>query len=574
MDKGRTRMSTSTECRAGRWLSGVLLGLLSLLPLPGRADTVASLLGDFTINQYCGLKLDPDAVQVHLAVVFGQLPALRELHRADSNGDGVTTQEERDAYVATLAPGLAERLAVQVDGSAVALRAVRWTSSLPKEQTGFSMRIDIDYAGALPAASGNAARTLSFDNKNFPGRIGWHEIAIVPAAGLAVFDTNAFSTSLTGGLTDALQALPASGPLDERAIHLRFGPGPVPAGATPLAARDGTALPGPQATPTGSTQAGWLAAQTRRLIALISAPQVPWHVTLLALLAAMVLGALHALSPGHGKSIVGAYLVGSRGTPRHAVFLGLTVTVTHTLVVFALGLGTLFASRYILPERIFPVLSMLSGLLVLGMGLVLLAQRWQVFRRGWLWGGLTGTQGMVPAMAGHQHGAHPAHAHDPAHTHFHAAHGHDDGHAHGPGGGHAHDHADGHDHAPAGMHSHGGSMHSHLPPGANGEAITWRGLLALGVSGGLLPCPSAMVLLLAAVALNKTLFGLLLVVAFSIGLAMTLIAVGMAFLYARNRFESRLTSATWTRLLPMLSAAAITVLGALLCVGTLTGSPL
>lgn len=124
------------------------------------------------------------------------------------------------------------------------------------------------------------------------------------------------------------------------------------------------------------------------------------------------------------------------------------------------------------------------------------------------------------------------------------------------------------------MHSHGGSLHSHLPPGANGEAVTWRGLLALGVSGGLLPCPSAMVLLLAAVALNKTLFGLLLVVAFSIGLAMTLIAVGMAFLFARNRFASRLGSSPWTPLIPVLSAAAITVLGAFLCIGTFTAGPI
>ncbi|HEY5264279.1 MAG TPA: sulfite exporter TauE/SafE family protein, partial [Steroidobacteraceae bacterium] len=144
------------------------------------------------------------------------------------------------------------------------------------------------------------------------------------------------------------------------------------------------------------------------------------------------------------------------------------------------------------------------------------------------------------------------------------AHGHIDG-IHSHGGGSTHSHGDGT------MHSHGGgSMHSHLPPGTAGEKITWRSLLTLGISGGLVPCPSAMVLLLAAVALNKTLYGMLLVLAFSVGLAITLTAVGMAFLYARNRFRKPASGARWPHLLPVLSAATITVLGIGLCVGALT----
>ena len=112
-------------------------------------------------------------------------------------------------------------------------------------------------------------------------------------------------------------------------------------------------------------------------------------------------------------------------------------------------------------------------------------------------------------------------------------------------------------------------MHSHLPPGATGDKITWRSLLTLGISGGLVPCPSAMVLLLAAVALNKTAYGMLLVVAFSVGLAITLTLVGLAFLYARNRFRGAGEGGRWTHLLPVVSAGTITVLGALLCVGAL-----
>ena len=112
-------------------------------------------------------------------------------------------------------------------------------------------------------------------------------------------------------------------------------------------------------------------------------------------------------------------------------------------------------------------------------------------------------------------------------------------------------------------------MHSHLPPGASGEEITWRSLLTLGISGGLVPCPSAMVLLLAAVALNKTAYGMLLVVAFSVGLALTLTAVGLAFLYARNLFRGPRADARWPQLLPVFSAGLITVLGLGLCFAAL-----
>jgi nickel/cobalt transporter (NicO) family protein len=126
------------------------LAALALASLSVQADTVASLLGNFTVNQYCGLQLAADAVDVRYAVVFGQLPALRELHLADANGDGVTTQAERDAYVERLAPSFAEELKLVIDGSPVPLHATHWTSSLPTEQGGFSLRLDVEFSGALP----------------------------------------------------------------------------------------------------------------------------------------------------------------------------------------------------------------------------------------------------------------------------------------------------------------------------------------------------------------------------------------------------------------------------------------
>jgi nickel/cobalt transporter (NicO) family protein len=267
----------------------------------------------------------------------------------------------------------------------------------------------------------------------------------------------------------------------------------------------------------------WLMDRTRELVAAISAPQLKPNVVLLTLSAALVLGGLHALSPGHGKTLVGAYLIGSRGTPRHAVFLGVIVTVTHTLGVFLLGFATLYASRFIVPERLFPVLSLISALLVLGMGVLLLVQRGRAALRSRL--RRKAAHGLIFVPVAEDHG------HEGL------------------------------------MHSHGGVMHSHMPPGAAGEEISRKGLLALGISGGLVPCPSAMVLLLAAIALNKTAYGMLLVSVFSVGLAITLTAVGLVFLYARSRLRPSGVPRRWTELLPLMSASFITVIGLALCVG-------
>ena len=532
-----------------RWVFlGVLLAAAFAAPLAGRADTVASLLGNFTINQYCGVQLAKRAVEIHYVVVFGQLPALRELHLADADGNGVTTQAERDAYIGKLAPGFAEGLALRVDGAKVPLRATRWISSLPTEQGGFSLRVDVDFAGALPAAAEGSTRTLEFTNQNYADRMGWREIVVTPAPGVQVFNTNAYSTSLTGGLTEALQSLPAAGPLDERTMHLSFGD-TAPLDATRLSGRPGggatvasSTAPASSRKADAPSESNWIAQRTRQLVNAISGRHVEPRIAVLALLGALLLGAVHALSPGHGKTIVGAYLIGSRGTPRHAVFLGLTVTITHTLGVFALGFATLYASRYIVPERLFPILSLISAVLVLVMGLVLLIQRGRVARQP--------PAELNPATSSGFQFVGPEVA--------------------APGGARGLIFAPTGVHVDATMHSHGGGpMHSHLPPGAAGEKITWGSLLTLGISGGLVPCPSAMVLLLAAVALNKTAYGMLLVVAFSVGLAITLTLVGLAFLYARNRFRRPNSANRWARLLPVASACTIMSVGIALCVGAL-----
>lgn len=260
---------------------------------------------------------------------------------------------------------------------------------------------------------------------------------------------------------------------------------------------------------------------------LIAIPELGLGAVLLALLAALGWGAMHAMSPGHGKTLVAAYLVGAHGTARHTLFLGLTTTVTHTAGVFALGFVTLALSRYILPEQLYPWMSAASGILVVLIGLSLARSR---------------------LLRGAEH----RHDHDHGHSHHHG-----DAHTHVRANDHAHDHS--HEHA----HGHG---HSHLPPGVDGRPVTWRGLLALGISGGLLPCPSALVLMLGAISLNRIGFGLLLIVAFSLGLAGVLTLFGIALVHAGKWFERIPEGGRIVRFIPVASALFITAAGLVITV--------
>ncbi|MEO8371926.1 MAG: high frequency lysogenization protein HflD [Candidatus Solibacter sp.] len=253
-----------------------------------------------------------------------------------------------------------------------------------------------------------------------------------------------------------------------------------------------------------------MGSQSEYLSHLLRQGDLGWSVMLLGMLAAFAFGAVHALSPGHGKTLVAAYLVGSRGTPRHAIMLGLMVTFTHTISVFALGLVTLYLSRFVLPETITPILGAISGLTIVWVGATLLYRR---------------TIGKRTAQV---------HTHD---------------------GGLAHDHGD-------------GRVHSHVP-----EEISVGGLIALGASGGLVPCPSALVLLLTSVSLGRVAMGLTLLVAFSAGLAVVLSAVGLSVLYAKHLLPDRatITRSKAMRYLPVASAAFIVVVGVVMTWASVRG---
>lgn len=514
----------------------MLTSLLLVIALP---DVVqAHPLGNFSINHFARLEVGDGQVRVRYVVDMAEIPAFQEMQALGDGASGPPSTAALDAYVRRAAAEYADGLVLLIDGARVPLKPVAQTyETQPGAGNLQTLRVECDYVGALTGTESGAARRLRFENTNHRDRAGWREIVVVALPGVSVFDSSAYAN----GLTDELHAYPEDrlfAPLDERTARLSFTRGQSPAGSSPLLTREGRPF-----------------VQTRdRFAELITVTELTPMVALLGLLVAAALGAIHALSPGHGKAVVGAYLIGSRGTPRHAVFLGLTVTVTHTISVFALGLVTLFASQYVMPERLFPVLGFISGAIVLVVGLGLFIRRLRV--------------ALVPAAhAATHHHVHDAHDHQHEHEHDHEhSHTHEHPHPHG----YAHSHDEASVAAQAGAdgvtHSHGGSVHTHLPPGARGERVTWRSLLALGISGGLLPCPSALVVMLSAIAMHRVGYGLILVVAFSFGLACTLTCVGLAFVYAGRLMKGRVQQAgRFLRWLPAASALVIACLGAVIC---------
>ncbi|MFC1890644.1 nickel/cobalt transporter, partial [Thermodesulfobacteriota bacterium] len=272
------------------------------------------------------------------------------------------------------------------------------------------------------------------------------------------------------------------------------------------------------------------------LLGFIQRQETGSSVPVAALILSVVLGGLHALTPGHGKTIVAAYLVGTRGRVSDAVVLGIIVTFTHTFIIIALALLALFASQYILPDQLMPWITCSSGLLILILGAYLFQSRLRNYFRF----GATAT-----------------------HPDDHAPHD-DEGIAEG----HDHAHALPHNHHRPGLqprtirHSHDGVSHTHALPSPD---VSFWSLAALGVSGGIVPCPDALAVLLIAVSINRILLGIFVILAFSMGLAAVLIAIGIVMVKARPLLDRAAGGGRLTTLwLPLISAALVTILGAVL----------
>jgi nickel/cobalt exporter len=435
---------------------------------------------------------------------MAEIPAFQEIRQLDLDRNHKADAIETKDYPADKCREVKSHLNLRLNQTPLALSLTGSRVEFPPGVGGLeTLRLTCGFEGAIASPITN--QLIEFEDTYYPQRLGWREITV--SADVPIQGDISTSTSITKRLTDYPTDL-LSSPLNQRQVSFTLNPS--------LLSDQSVA---PLSIPSTNQPSQALIGRTNDAFTrLITLEDHSLSATLVALAIAFVWGGFHALSPGHGKTIVGAYLVGSRSKVHHALVLGLTVTLTHTIGIFALGLLMLGTSQFVLTEAVFPWLNVMSGVLVMGIGLNLLIQRsrsLQVF------------QTSTP---------------EPGHHHHHDHHDHDHNHSH------PHDHS----------HDHG---HSHLPPGADGSPITWSSILALGISGGLLPCPSALVVLLSAIALGRIGFGLALVSAFSLGLAGVLTAIGLTLVYAKDWFERLPIQASRSKLFPAMSALFVTLIG-------------
>jgi nickel/cobalt transporter (NicO) family protein len=458
----------------------LLLPAVVAAVLSAPATATAHPLGNFTVNRYAGIELTPGEVRIEYVLDMAEIPTVQVRAAIDTDADGSLTDPERADWVARTGLELLANLTLTLDGRAVPLDVVSSSMRFRPGQGGLDiLRLEATFAGPV-GASGE----LAFADANFADRIGWSEVTATGTDGTAVARSSVPAHSVSNALLSYPQDLLAS-PLDVHEATLSFRPG---AGAA--AATGGVQANASRPDVTGGAFAG-LVGRTGPFM-------------LVALLLAFGFGALHALGPGHGKTLMAAYLIGAGGRARHAIAVGGSVAVMHTASVLALGFVVLTVTEVFAPERVYPWLGLVSGLTAFALGASVL-----VARLG-SWGG--------------RHG------------------GADQRHANADG-------AAGHEHA--------------RPHPAPTEVLSRRSLTALAVAGGLLPSPTALVVLLAAVALHRIAYGLALIGAFSLGLATALVVVGLVALRARDVVAGRMSGRT-TRLVPVLSAASISLLGLVL----------
>ena len=452
---------------------GAVLAVLTIVLLvAGAAGAAAHPLGNFTVNTYSGLRVGPDRLAVDHVVDMAEIPTFQTRQAIDADHDDRLADAEAGRWRDRECRRLAAGIHIVVDGRTARLAVTGSALSFPGGVGGLpTLRLECALAAPLPVAG----RALTYTDGTYQGRVGWREITAVGDR-VTLDTTDVPSTSPSARLTrypeDQL-----SSPLTRRSATLHYHPG------------------GPRA-PTQERAAGGLARggvdrATAAFAALVGERSGLAGFALVALVVAVGLGAAHALAPGHGKTVMAAYLVGLRGSLRQAATIGATVTLTHTAGVLLLGL-VLSTTRAVASERVYPWLGLGSGLLLTGVGVGLLLR----------------------ARPGRRHHAH------------------------------AHDH-----------HGHG------EPP------LGRRGLVALGLAGGLVPSPSAVVVLLAGIALGRAWFGLALVLAYGLGMAATLTGIGLLLARLRARIDRRLQVpagsplARLGRLLPAVTASVIVLVG-------------
>jgi ABC-type nickel/cobalt efflux system permease component RcnA len=478
--------------------------LLTVICLLLSGKSFAHPMGNFSVNHYAKISLDRDGVKVTYIIDLAEIPTYQELQQGNVTADVADPAVKR--FVAARGLELERGLSLLVDDKRVNLHMLSSQVIFPPGAGGLpTMKMGFVYQAPADRSAGK----LQYADNNYPGHAGWKEIVVAaPAAHLiasSVPQTDR-SAELTNYPTDLLNSPPQD---LSASLQFRYPALPLPARhKTVIAAAPVVpAVTEPVASSPLRLHANQQATPRSAFTQLITNQNMSLWFLVSAACIALGLGALHALEPGHGKTIVAAYLVGSRGTARHALLLGLIVTASHTAGVFALGAITLYASRYIVPEQLYPWLGVFSGLTIAGLGGYMFLRRWS---------GL-----------------------DVAHSHVSGQ-----------------------------AHSHWFSQREAEAPRVDrSKAVSLSQLFALGITGGIIPCPAALVVLLSAFALHRIGLGFFLIIAFSLGLAAVLIGFGMMMVYARRFMASlQVDGPLTTRWLPVASAAFMTVLGAAIAV--------
>ncbi|MGQ0794102.1 MAG: nickel/cobalt transporter [Deltaproteobacteria bacterium] len=476
------------------------LCLLLLVLIAAPIAALAHPMGNFSINHYARIEVGRDAASIGYIIDMAEIPTYQEMSAIDADGDKNPSPDEQRLYAASKIEELKRGLSLNLNGAPATLETESSAMEFIPGAGGLAtIKITARLRASFKQISLRDVNTLSYSDANYPTRAGWKEIIALASQGVSIVETSAPSEDISRGLSSYPEDTIAAPPQDVSA-EVSFAIGG--AGSSNAQARVESPPPGANNTPRDA------------FTELISRRELSFGVILASLATAFALGAFHALSPGHGKTVVAAYLIGSRGTAAHALLLGVVVTLSHTAGVFIIGVATLYASRYILPEKLYPWLGFLSGLMIAVIGFVLLLRRYANLQRG---------------------GEHHGHSHDG-----------DDQHTHGGDGGEHHG-------------------HSHEIP----EKLNFTSLVTLGVSGGIVPCPSALVVLLGAISLQKIGFGLALIVVFSFGLAAALIGIGLMMIYARRFMDGFNAEGRLARILPVASSFVITALGVIIAVESL-----
>lgn len=485
-------------------------------------------MGNYSVSHYTRLEPGREGVAVVYALDLAEIPTVELLSAWGLDRDSPPSQLQ--ARAKQQAREWVSQLRISSDGRALRPRFDKASLTVADGAGGVPV-LRIAATLWLPVAPGR----ITFEDPNFAERAGWKEIVVRAGKGGTVLRSSSSAEERSQELT-AYPQDPTIAPPQELKAELEWtaGAAPVSQAAPPVApatvdAATPAAATGP--TPPQSLSPGTVV-RGDYLSRLLQNRDLTFGMILVGLGAAFAFGAMHALSPGHGKTLVAAYLVGARGTWKHAVFLGAMTTFTHTVSVFFLGFVTLFLADYVAPETLSPILGAISGFTIVWIGGSLFYRRlhkylaWRTHERA------------------HALGLDHEHAHVHTHALVAAGHPHDHGHAH-----HHHDHD----------HHHGPGGHTHVPEGE----VTIGSLIALGASGGLVPCPSALVLLLSSIYFQRVGLGLMLLVAFSAGLAAVLTGIGLLILYAKQLLPNRESTAShpFFQLVPVVSAAVICGIG-------------